>query len=345
MAGIAGAAGAVAERSPRRGSIDVRRHMRKRSTLQAFVPDRGASALVFHALGAAAAGPHRRRHRARRRRSATATRRATCRSRCGRRSACWSRTGTRTAACSPIRLERRRAADDRRGADRALPDAVAMTAPGDLNRRLLLEAPVEDDDGAGGVTRALRRGDDAVGAGRAAVGARRRRRRQRRRRRALSASSFARRATSRRATAFQDGARIYRVVAARLSADRRFLEIDAEELQTSDSLAPPPDIANTIRIHAHRFVAALRAAVHDALIADGALDRRCSAARKSMTSRRAPRRFPMSRSARRASPIFPPAASRARSISSRCTPGRARAATARRMSSPARCCRRSTTRR
>jgi lysozyme family protein len=28
-----------------------------------------------------------------------------------------------------------------------------MTAPGDLNRRLLLEAPVETDDGVGGVTR------------------------------------------------------------------------------------------------------------------------------------------------------------------------------------------------
>jgi head-tail adaptor len=28
-----------------------------------------------------------------------------------------------------------------------------MTTPGDLNRRLVLEAPVEADDGAGGVTR------------------------------------------------------------------------------------------------------------------------------------------------------------------------------------------------
>jgi len=28
-----------------------------------------------------------------------------------------------------------------------------MTTPGDLNRRLVLEAPAETDDGAGGVTR------------------------------------------------------------------------------------------------------------------------------------------------------------------------------------------------
>ena len=52
---------------------------------------------------------------------------------------------------------RRRAAGDRRRADRALPDAVAMTAQnpgiGELNRRLVLEAPAETDDGAGGVTR------------------------------------------------------------------------------------------------------------------------------------------------------------------------------------------------
>ena len=28
-----------------------------------------------------------------------------------------------------------------------------MTSPGDLNRRLVLEAPIETDDGEGGVTR------------------------------------------------------------------------------------------------------------------------------------------------------------------------------------------------
>src|SRR5262245_57150124 len=38
-------------------------------------------------------------------------------------------------------------------ADCALPDVFDMTAPGDLNRRLVLEAPVESEDGAGGVTR------------------------------------------------------------------------------------------------------------------------------------------------------------------------------------------------
>ncbi len=79
---------------------------------------------------------------------------------------------------------------DRGGADRALPDVVAMTAPvtdiGDLNRRLVLQAPVETDDGEGGVMRSLSDGDHAVGASVAAVGARRCRRRQPRRRAALS---------------------------------------------------------------------------------------------------------------------------------------------------------------
>src|SRR5262245_35044756 len=42
---------------------------------------------------------------------------------------------------------------DGRRADCALPDVFDMTAPGDLNRRLVLEAPVESEDGAGGVTR------------------------------------------------------------------------------------------------------------------------------------------------------------------------------------------------
>ncbi len=41
----------------------------------------------------------------------------------------------------------------RGGDDRALPGAVAMIDPGELNRRLVLEAPVETPDGAGGVTR------------------------------------------------------------------------------------------------------------------------------------------------------------------------------------------------
>jgi SPP1 family predicted phage head-tail adaptor len=103
-----------------------------------------------------------------------------------------------------------------------------MTAPGDLNRRLVLEAPVESEDGAGGVTRHY----DVVAALWAQVVP-------------LSASSeliaanlggrvryriiVRSRADITARHRFQDGARTYRVLAARQSADRRFLEIEAEE--------------------------------------------------------------------------------------------------------------------
>jgi SPP1 family predicted phage head-tail adaptor len=102
-----------------------------------------------------------------------------------------------------------------------------MTAPGDLNRRLVLEAPVESEDGAGGVTRHY----DVVAALWAQVVP-------------LSASSeliaanlggrvryriiVRSRADITARHRFQDGARTYRVLAARQSADRRFLEIEAE---------------------------------------------------------------------------------------------------------------------
>ena len=105
-----------------------------------------------------------------------------------------------------------------------------MTASGDLNRRLLLEAPSETDDGAGGVTRLYdvvatlwaqvmplsARTDAAAGR----LGAALRFRIVIRPRSDIS--------TRHR---FLDGAHIYRVVAFRASADRRFLEIDAEERQ------------------------------------------------------------------------------------------------------------------
>jgi SPP1 family predicted phage head-tail adaptor len=103
-----------------------------------------------------------------------------------------------------------------------------MTAPGDLNRRLLLEAPVENDDGAGGVTRLydvvttlwaqvvpLSAAVDVL---------------------ADSVASAVRYRIVVRAgpdiTArhrFQDGARVYQVLSVRPSADRRFLAIEAEE--------------------------------------------------------------------------------------------------------------------
>lgn len=99
---------------------------------------------------------------------------------------------------------------------------------GDLNRRLVLEAPDENDDGAGGVTRLYdivttlwgqvtpltARSDfiaDRLGA-------------------ALRFKIVIRRRddiTTRHR--LLDGAHIYQVTAARDSADRRFTEIDAEE--------------------------------------------------------------------------------------------------------------------
>ena len=105
-----------------------------------------------------------------------------------------------------------------------------MTAPGELNRRLVLEAPSETADGAGGVTRlydvvttlwaqvtpASARADVAAGS----LGAVLRSRIVIRKRDDVS--------TRHR---LLDGARIYRILSARESADRRFLEIEAEEHQ------------------------------------------------------------------------------------------------------------------
>ena len=103
-----------------------------------------------------------------------------------------------------------------------------MTAPGDLNRRLLLLAPVESDDGEGGVTRsyatvttlwaqvvpASARADADAGSLGAAL-------------RTTIVIRYRSDVTTRHQ--FQDGAVIYRIVGVRASADRRFLEIDAEE--------------------------------------------------------------------------------------------------------------------
>ena len=105
-----------------------------------------------------------------------------------------------------------------------------MTAPGDLNRRLVLEAPHETADGEGGVTRLYDvvttlwaqvtpvsvRADVAAGS----LGAVLRTRIVIRKRSDIG--------TRHR---LLDGARIYRILNVRASADRRFLEIDAEEHQ------------------------------------------------------------------------------------------------------------------
>lgn len=105
-----------------------------------------------------------------------------------------------------------------------------MSAPsiGDLNRRLVLEAPVESADGEGGVTRSYQTvatlwaqvlpltavADIAA----ASLGAALRYRIMVRARDDVT--------TRHRLV---DGAHVYRVIAARLAADRRFLELEAEE--------------------------------------------------------------------------------------------------------------------
>ena len=111
-----------------------------------------------------APGAARRRHRARRRRSATAS--------AGRRAGA-AAPGDPAAGRALVREPRPgrgRPGDVAvlpptvRGADRALPGAVAMTpGAGELNRRLTLEAPVESADGAGGVTRSYATVDDRCG--------------------------------------------------------------------------------------------------------------------------------------------------------------------------------------
>lgn len=99
--------------------------------------------------------------------------------------------------------------------------------PGALDRRLVLEAPSETDDGAGGVVRDYvtvatvwaqvmpqsMRADVAA----ASLGAAQRVRIVLRRRDDVSTRHRLR-----------DGDCIYRIAAARVSADRRFIEIDAE---------------------------------------------------------------------------------------------------------------------
>ncbi len=99
---------------------------------------------------------------------------------------------------------------------------------GELNRRLVLEAPNESDDGVGGVARLYdvvttlwaqvtplsARADataDRLGAAR------------------RYAIVIRKRSDITTRHRFQDGERIYRIVSLRESADRRFLDIDAEQ--------------------------------------------------------------------------------------------------------------------
>lgn len=105
-----------------------------------------------------------------------------------------------------------------------------MTGAGDLNRRLVLEAPVETEDGAGGVavtwqtvttlwaqvTPVSARGEVSADRPGATVT----------HRIVLRARSGV---TTRHR--FQDGDAIYRIAALRPDADRRFLLVDAEQRQ------------------------------------------------------------------------------------------------------------------
>jgi SPP1 family predicted phage head-tail adaptor len=102
-----------------------------------------------------------------------------------------------------------------------------VTAPGELNRRLTLQAPVETDDGAGGVTRSYAAvttlwakvqpvsAQSDVSADRLGAALR------------LRIVIRARDDLTTRHR-FTEGARIYRVLAVQPTADRRFLTIEAE---------------------------------------------------------------------------------------------------------------------
>ena len=102
-----------------------------------------------------------------------------------------------------------------------------MTAPGDLNRRLVLQTPSETDDGAGGVTRDYAPETKLwaqvvpqamlADIGADSLGALLRYRIVIRKRDDVTLRHR-----------FQEGDAIYRIIAVRESADRRYLEIDAE---------------------------------------------------------------------------------------------------------------------
>jgi len=103
-----------------------------------------------------------------------------------------------------------------------------VSASGELNRRLVLETPAETADGEGGVTRLYdvvttlwaqvtpvsARADVAAGSLGQAL---------------RSRIVIRKRADVSTRHRFLEGTRIYRILSLRESADRRFLEIEAEE--------------------------------------------------------------------------------------------------------------------
>jgi SPP1 family predicted phage head-tail adaptor len=103
-----------------------------------------------------------------------------------------------------------------------------MTGAGQLNRRLVLEAVNESDDGLGGVTRLY----DVVTVLWAKVtplSARTELEASRLGAALRSTITIRKRTDVSTRHRFIDGIRTYRVLAVRESADRRFLEIDAEQ--------------------------------------------------------------------------------------------------------------------
>jgi SPP1 family predicted phage head-tail adaptor len=103
-----------------------------------------------------------------------------------------------------------------------------MTEIGDLNRRLVLEAPVETDDGAGGVTRSYATAA-TVWASITPVSAKD----------SVVAQALGDTVTHRIVIRpgptlttqhrFRDGTRLFYVATVREREDRRFLEVDAQE--------------------------------------------------------------------------------------------------------------------
>ncbi len=113
-----------------------------------------------------------------------------------------------------------------------------MTTIGNLNRRLVLQEPVESADGQGGVVRSyqtvttlwaeVRPLGGGANIAAASLGARLR-------------YAIVVRARDDVTTRHRlvDGAHVYRVIAARLAADRRFLEVEAEEREDWDDRGNP----------------------------------------------------------------------------------------------------------
>ena len=221
------------------------------------------------------------------------------------RCARWWRTGTKTAAwprsaprwrCCPASVSAH---------DRGLPGAVAMIDPGRLKTRLLIcRRRSKADDGQGGVTRDY---DDVATVWAAVIAAAGRARRREPMPTAPPCGGASCCAGIGADAAASPGRR-RKNLSHRLDPrdrDGRIVEIDgaARGLISASACVRGDNAVSLFEGDSMSSAyVALRAAMHDALTADSALARH-SAARTSMTCRRAMRRFLTSRSARRASPM------------------------------------------